>query len=83
MISPGTCQSHLQLIENECRLTPCGLKAALNQKGLRPCFSYAMIILQSFKAALNQKGLEVCFFGLAFLRIESRSAKNLSDMTDA
>ena len=35
MISPATCQPHLQAIEKECGLTVCGLKVTLIQKGLR------------------------------------------------
>ena len=61
MISPRTCQPHLQAIENECGLTSGGLKVALNQKGLRRNRDSSDTILDGLKVALNQKGLRpVC-----------------------
>jgi hypothetical protein len=47
----------LQAIENECGLTAWSLKAALNQKGLRPKLPSLKKSLLCLKAALNQKGL--------------------------
>ena len=63
MILKGSCQPPLQSIDNKWELTPCSLKVALNQKGLRLNTEYILYKLVLFESSPESEGIKT--FALA------------------
>ena len=62
MILICSCEAPLQSIDSKGELTPCGLKAALKQKGLRPMKVTDVANATAFESSPETEGIKTLIF---------------------